>query len=302
MSTGLDEYWPLLADACAQAGLTAAGAQVIRIAENAIFGLPGQVVVRIARPGQLTAAAKEVRISRWLAHHDVPAVRALDGVHQPLEVRGRAVTFWEQLPPHRHGTPGEVADALRRLHNLLVPEFLGPVAPFARLAQRIDAATTLPAQDRSWLRGRLGELQRCYITLPEGMARQVIHGDAWVGNVVTTSDGRTVLLDLERCSIGPPEWDLVSTAIKHTSFGWVSAQDYRDFCDRYGHDVTTWSGFALLRDIRELRMTCYLAQHAAEHPHAGKEAAFRVACLRGNHGPRPWTWTPADQVSSSSQI
>ncbi|MGH3920591.1 MAG: hypothetical protein ACRDSG_16385 [Pseudonocardiaceae bacterium] len=33
------------------------------------------------------------------------AVRALDGVQQPLEITGRAVTFWEELPPHRHGTP-----------------------------------------------------------------------------------------------------------------------------------------------------------------------------------------------------
>lgn len=36
-------------------------------------------------------------------------------------------------------------------------------------------------------------------------------------------------------------------------------------------------------------MTCYLAQH----PRARSEAEFRVACLRGKHGPRPWNWTPA---------
>ncbi|MGH3883934.1 MAG: hypothetical protein ACRDRY_01370 [Pseudonocardiaceae bacterium] len=40
-------------------------------------------------------------------------------------------------------------------------------------------------------------------------------------------------------------------------------------------------------------MTCYLAQHAAEHPRARSEAELRVACLRGKHGPRPWSWTPA---------
>ncbi|PRY31701.1 phosphotransferase family enzyme [Umezawaea tangerina] len=45
-----------------------------------------------------------------------------------------------------------------------------------------------------------------------------MHGDAWVGNVVATDDGQVVVLDLERCSVGPPEWDLVSTAIKYTSF------------------------------------------------------------------------------------
>ena len=60
----------------------------------------------------------------------------------------------------------------------------------------------------------------------------------------------------------------------------------------YGHDVTTWHGFELLRDIRELRMTCYLAQHTTEHPCTHSEAELRVACLRGDHGPRPWNWTP----------
>ncbi|MGH3776699.1 MAG: phosphotransferase enzyme family protein [Pseudonocardiaceae bacterium] len=295
MSTAHDEHRKMLADACAQAGLNDAGAQVIQVGENAIFRIPSQVVVRIARPGQLATAAKEVQIARWLAHHHIPAVRALDGVQQPLEITGRAVTFWEELPPHRHGTPPEVADALRRLHGLLVPtEFtLAPLAPFTRLAQRIDAATTLSTADRSWLRDSLTELQRRYTTLPEGLARRVIHGDAWVGNVVTTDSGHTVLLDLERCAVGPPEWDLVSTAIKCTSLAWVSTQDYQDFCRRYGHDVTTWHGFELLRDVRELRMTCYLAQHAAEHPRARREAELRVACLRGKHGPRPWNWTPA---------
>lgn len=169
---------------------------------------------------------------------------------------------------------------------------LAPLAPFTRLAQRI-AAATLSTTDRSWLREHLTELQHRYTTLPEGIPLRVIHGDAWIGNVVTTDDGQTVLLDLERCSFGPPEWDLVSTAIKHTSFAWVSTEDYQHFCGRYGHDVTTWPGFELLRDIRELRMTCYLAQHAAEHPHARSEAELRVACLRGKHGPRPWNWTPA---------
>jgi aminoglycoside phosphotransferase (APT) family kinase protein len=202
---------------------------------------------------------------------------------------------YEELPPHRHGTPAEVADALRRLHDLPVPtEFtLAPLAPFTRLTQRINAAATLPTADRSWLRDHLTELQHRYITLPESIPHRVIHGDAWVGNIVATDEGHTVLLDLERCSIGPPEWDLVSTAIKHTSLAWVSTQDYQNFCRRYGHDVTTWHGFELLRDIRELRMTCYLAQHATEHPCARSEAELRVACLRGDHGPRPWNWTPA---------
>jgi aminoglycoside phosphotransferase (APT) family kinase protein len=289
--TGAATLQHVLAAACERVGLDQAGAEPIRLGENAIFRLPGRVVVRIARPGQLAAASKEVRIARWFAEHAVPAVRTLDGVEQPIEVGGRPVTFWEELPPHRHGTVVEIADVLRHLHDLPVPAgLLDPLDPFVRLAERIDTGTTLPADDRAWLHGRLAELREQYRTLPVGLPTTVVHGDAWGGNIVTTDSGRTVLLDLERCSIGPPEWDMVSIAIRRTSFTWLPEPDYRDFCRRYGRDVTTWSGYGLLRDIRELRMALYRVQRAAEHPEDRSEAELRVACLRGRHGPRPWPW------------
>jgi aminoglycoside phosphotransferase (APT) family kinase protein len=289
-----DDHSSVLVTACAEVGLDHTDAELIRLGENALFRLPGGVVARIARPGQLAAATREVHIAQWLAEHEIPVVRALKDIAQPVQVAGRAVTFWEELPPHRHGTPAQVATAIRRLHDLPIPTdvSLGGLAPFVRLAERIDAATTLTDEDRSWLREHLASLQTRYAHLPTGLPHCVVHGDAWVGNVVVTDDGQVVLLDLERCSVGPPEWDLVSTAIKHTSFDWITAEDYRDFCDRYGHDVTTWSGFELLRDIRELRMALYVAQRAAENPNAQTEAKMRVACLREGVK-RPWQWTPA---------
>lgn len=281
----------VLHTACARVGLDASGAEPIRLGENAIYRLPHRIVARIARPGQLAVAGKEIQVAGWLADHGVPAVQVVTGVDQPVDVDGRAVTFWRELPPHRHGTVTQVAQALRRLHDLPLPGFaLAPLAPFVRLAERIDAAATLTAEDRSWLRAHLADLQHRYThELPPGLPECVVHGDAWVGNVVSTEDGTVLFLDLERCSIGPPEWDLVHTAIKNTSFGWSTAADYRDFCHHYGHDVTTWPGFTLLRDIRELRMTCYTAQHPESHP----EAHLRLNSLRDKTGPRPWPWTPA---------
>ncbi len=284
----------VLAEACAQAGLDFRGAKPIRLGENAIVGLPGGIVVRIARPGQFAAASREVQIARWLAEQGVPAVRVVEGITQPVHTLGRAVTFWHELPPHEHATPAQVADALRRLHELPVPTgfTLGPLAPFVRLAERIEAATTVPDEDRTWLHRHLSALQGRYAELPAGRPHRVIHGDAWVGNLAATADG-LIWLDLERCAIGPPEWDLINTTLRYTSFAWISAREYREFGRGYGYDVTNWPGFALLRDIRELRMTCYTAQHAAENPAAQTEALLRVACLRGERGPRPWQWTPA---------
>ncbi len=239
---------------------------------------------------------KEIAVARWLEESAVPAVRALPEVaRQPVVVNGRAVTFWEELPAHRHGAPHEVALALRRLHTLPPPvDFeLDTLAPMTRLRERIEAATTLDASDRGWLRNQVENLTTQYADLPAGLPLSVVHGDAWVGNVVVTADGTTVLLDLERCSVGPPEWDLVSTAIKSTSFGWITAAEYSEFVELYGYEVALWDGFELLRDIRELRMTCYVAQQAATRKEWAREAKNRVDCLRGFYGPRPWVWKPA---------
>lgn len=283
-----------LARACASVGIDCEHAEPIRVGENAIYRLSHGIIVRISRRGQAAAATNEVQVARWLQANDVPAVRAL-AVDQPIVLDGCAATFWHELPAHRPGTPREVGATIRRLHNLPVPTEveLPPLAPFVRLQERIDAATTLSDNDRGWLRVQLHRLRTAYANLPMGLPHGVIHGDAWAGNVVTTESGQSVLLDLERCSIGPPEWDLVSTAVKFASYGHIDADEYAEFTDSYGHDVIAWEGFEILRDIRELRVTCYAAQRATEDRNAEPEAAKRIASIRGQRGPRPWTdWRP----------
>jgi hypothetical protein len=99
------ELSAILRQACAAVGLTADGAQAVRLGENAIFRLPGAVIARIARPGQQAAARREVAVSRWLNASGVAAVAAVaavPGLDQPVEVHGRSVTFWEELPRHHH--------------------------------------------------------------------------------------------------------------------------------------------------------------------------------------------------------
>lgn len=288
------EMRAVLNAACSRIGLDSTGAEDVHIGENGIFRLRGGVVARIGRPGQQAAARREVAVARWLEDSDVPAVRLAHEVDQPVQVSKRAVTFWRALPPHRPGTPAQVAAALRRLHDLAPPQGvdLGVIDPFVRLDARIDSAHTLDERDRTWMRGHLDELRHRWSALPTGLPWCVVHGDAWVGNVVCAEDGTVILLDLERTAIGPPEWDTVHTAIKHTSFGWITAEDLAEFCTVYGHDVTEWAGFPLLRDIREFRMTCMAAEHAAAHDIGHEQAAHRLACLREKNGPRPWPgWT-----------
>ncbi|GAA1912727.1 aminoglycoside phosphotransferase family protein [Streptomyces durmitorensis] len=279
----------ILQVACLAVGLDSTGAEPIRIAENSLWRLPGGVVVRIAKPGQYAAAEREVQVARWLVEQYVPAVRVLE-LHQPVAAHGHPVTFWQELPPHENGTVADVVALIKQLHALPKPDLpLGELDPFVRLVERIDAASTISDDDREWMQGRLEELKGQWNSKPNGLPECVVHGDAWVGNVARTEAG-PLLLDFERASFGPPEWDLVSTAVKLTTTGAVSAEEYAAFCDTYGVDVTEWGGYELLSATRQLRMATYAAQHAANHPEWRREAQHRIDCLRGRFGAPPWRW------------
>ncbi|MFD7556967.1 phosphotransferase enzyme family protein [Streptomyces sp. NPDC059835] len=281
-----------LQEACAATGLDARGAEPIRLAENQIWRLPNGIIARIAPPGRLSSAAREISVARWLAACGLPVVKPVL-IDQPVEYAGRVVTFWEEVPAHSHGSTGDVAAALKELHALRLPDFnIGRLDPFVRIPERLTAAQTLPDDDRQWLLTLYGELKAQWEAgLPPGLPTSPVHGDAWPGNVVRLGRGGWLLMDLERFSAGPPEWDLASTAVRTRTTGAVTPAEYDAFCGIYGHDVTVWAGYDVLAGARELRMATYAAQHAASDPRWQAEAQHRVDCLRGRVGPRPWHWT-----------
>ena len=282
-----------LEQACRQLGLSCAPAELIRAAENTMYRLPGAVVARVTRPGQLAAAGKEVRVSRWLHEAGVAVVEAVPELAQPVQVGSRAVTFWRELPAHHDGNIDQIADVLHTLHRLTPPRELDlpPLAPFVRLRERIAEADILDGSERPWLLEHLGRLEQNYAVLPSGLPLCAVHGDAWGGNIVTTVDG-PVLLDLERFAYGPPEWDLVSIAVDHVTFGTLPRADWERFCVRYGYDVTGWAGYEVLRDARELRKVTFALQMAGQYPHLTEQARYRLSCIQGRQGPRPWHWQP----------
>lgn len=282
-----------LTAACEEVGLDSAAAELIREGENTLYRLPGAVVARVTRVSQLATAAKELRVSCWLGSVGVPAVEAMPSLAQPVEVDGRAVTFWRELPPHREGSIEQVADTLRKIHRLQPPPEvrLPSLDPFARLEGRIQEAAAFGDDDRSWLLSRLDGLKDRYRQLPAGLRWSAVHGDAWGGNIVATDNG-PVVLDLERFAIGPPEWDLTSMAVDYFTFGSMSRNDWESFCERYGSDVSEWPGYPTLRDARELRKVTFAGQMAAQFPHLQEQARHRLACIRGERGARPWHWIP----------
>jgi aminoglycoside phosphotransferase len=272
-------------------GLGPADAKLVRLGENAVFLLGRRdVVARVGRRAdRLKKATRTVAVSRWLAAEEIPAIHALD-VDQPVVADGRVVTFWESVGDRpEYGSVVELAELLRRLHTLAAPTEieLPTVAPFEHTRQRIDAAPALEASDRGFLLERQAELSEAYDALSFVLPAGVVHGDASVGNVIRDREGRPLLADLDGVAIGPREWDLVLTALYYERFGWHMEQEYRAFAETYGYDVMAWSGYPVLRDVREFLMVVWLSQNSAD-PKVAAELARRISDLRIGASRKNW--------------
>ncbi|QNE18205.1 aminoglycoside phosphotransferase family protein [Kribbella qitaiheensis] len=275
--------------ACRTAGIDAGELELLSLGDSATFRVGDEFVARVTRSAaQQSTAHREIAIARWLETAGLPAITA---AADPVDDGPYTVTFWHHRPDLRSATPAEIAQYLLQLHALAPPADvdLQNVQPFVSISARVDAAD-IPDGDKQFLRSRLGELTDKWETVTFELPATVIHGDPHPDNVVATPDGTVLILDLERFSFGPPEWDLTLMASEYGSFRWITTQQYRQYADTYGYDVLAAPAYPVLRDIRELRMTSWLANKADQHPNTRTEALHRIACLRGDHGPRPWTW------------
>jgi aminoglycoside phosphotransferase len=261
------------------------------VADNAVFRLPGRVVARVAISAALDSARREVRTGRWLSAQRVPAVRPLESVDQPMGIDGYVVTLWREVPDASMASTAELANLLRQLHTLPVPTDLEIPAldPFVRLSEHLAAAEPmLNASDRAFLAERLEELRADFARVGNDLPVCVIHGDANRKNAIRGQDGVAVLLDLERFSVGPREWDLVVPAV-YQRLGWYSESEYDAFVDAYGWDIRTWDGFSVFAGLREFRMTAWLLSRLTREPRLRDEANNRIASLRDPDAPRRWT-------------
>lgn len=282
--------------ACRHAGLDPGGAQLIHITVNAIYQLAHEpVVVRIAASRDLAAKVERVvQAARWLESAQVPAVR-LAPPHQPflVEETGHVVTYWQYLPPS--GTPlaaGDLAEPLRRLHALPVPGIRLPDwrpidTARARIAQHARAALT--TAEHAWLTERATALEDELGGIRFALPRAVIHGDAYVGNLLRDRDGRVVLCDLDSMCLGPPEWDLIPELVGHRRYHRPAAQ-YQRLVDGYGFDPRAWPGHRALCDLREFLVLTSVLPVLDSSPGIAREFRLRLGAMR--RGDTTTAWTP----------
>lgn len=268
--------------------LPPADARLIRIGENALIH-SHPYVVRIARSaGSLDDARKEVAVSAWLNASGLPASRTSDH-EQPVMVDGHPVTVWHFAQSiGRKATAAELGAVLARLHGL--PAVGRPDLPrfdiFGRVQQRLDHPAA-PSDAVEYLSAEVARLRTAHASLTYPSPPTAIHGDAHVQNIIVTANG-PLLIDFERFGIGHPEDDLAVTATERT-VGWHTDADYAEFCQAYGADVTRWSGFHVLRNINQLKMTSWLMQNVSNAPELLNEFNTRLTTLRAQGRIcRPW--------------
>ncbi|MFF3412929.1 aminoglycoside phosphotransferase family protein [Streptomyces sp. NPDC002742] len=279
--------------ACRAAGLDDRGAELIRLGENALFRLGSvPVIVRIARSVEyLTAARKEVAVSRWLANEGFPAARIVEDLEQPLMVDGHPVTFWHLIVEEgRPATYGELGGVLRDLHALVMPDGLElpRYSAFGLSDLRLERAAGVSEDDLEFLRKRGEELKDRLAELRFGSPLGPVHGDAHTDNLMVDKSGVVHLIDLENFCVDHPEWDLEVAAHEYHRLGWVTDEQYAGFVGAYGRDLREWLGFATLCAIQEFKMTTWLMQNVSEGEDVVQEVGRRIASLRDGAAPRNW--------------
>lgn len=285
-----DEAIGAAMQAAHRGGLVVDGAWVLRVGENGVVVLPGAgALARVVRDQkQLAQVQHEMAVAQWLASVAVPVAAPL--LPSPTLVDGYVVSFWEYLPDAASADLVTLARCLRRLHAVSPPEsgLLTGVDPFTRFDERLAGGVTLSEEDRAFLTTYRDELATQWNRSRFELGQAVVHGDAHMDNLLRTADGRLAFVDLETVAIGPPEWDLTLTALYYEC-GWFSADDYTAFADAYGYDVRRSRAWPVLRGIRMLRMTTWLAQSAGDHSDRELQLRHRIATLRDGTAPDGWT-------------
>ncbi|MGH3694642.1 MAG: phosphotransferase family protein [Pseudonocardiaceae bacterium] len=275
---------------CAELGLDPLGAQLLRNVNNAVFQLSRDpVVIRLVTlPSYIRRAKLAVDAATVFAEHDVPTIRLLPGIAQPVRVGEHVATVWQAVSP-TGPVPGgrDLAGLLRAVHAVPLPcRALPHWDPLTDFDNRVRHTTRMAGADRDFLLHRSAELATAVAGLTFTLPSAVLHGDAHLGNVIPGPD-RPVLCDFDSCAVGPPEWDLTPIVVGSVRFGKPAAHQ-QDFIDTYGFDVRDWGGFEVLHGIRDLKLI------AGVFPGAGTSAAVqaefdrRMASLRAGRRFERW--------------
>lgn len=279
-----------LAAACKQVGLDPGDAVLLRYHVNAVYYLPhAHAVARLSPARRLDQARRGVDVTRWLTAEGFPATVPLD-VEQPVQIDDCVATFWRYYDQTGRILPPlyELARLLRQLHDIGPPRYQLPTyQPLTSFVDELEAfgPKVLTTAEHDFLRSRSEELLDTYPRLVSTLGAGLIHGDARLGNLLWDQEV-VVLGDWDSVSIGPRELDLVVT-YQGTRYG-RSEADLDDFSRAYGWDVRQWTGYPVLRAIRDLQTLSAPLRLAVDRPAVARELHHRVRGLIAGDQAQQW--------------
>ncbi|MFF4379611.1 hypothetical protein [Kitasatospora sp. NPDC001547] len=287
-----------LTQACVFTGDDVAKAELVSDSPNHLWSLPDSRALAIVHPDPDEAWAL-IKGVQFLRQHQV-AVTSPWYTDVRATAEGRAVTFWQDpgAPSADTSLSGWVTALTHRIDPGTAP-WLREHDPFAGLLDGLDDAP-LNETARRFLREHAAGLREEWDYLDWPTPDTVILGA--LGMVPCHDDGVHVGLLLRRpLTRGHREWDLVAAR-------WRSElligrrQDHRLYADTYlsyerqdqapAHPyIGAWSGYQVVRDVVVLTAVMDVVRRAHLDANTLREAAHRVACLRGAR-PAPWNWGP----------
>lgn len=287
-----EEVFGVLHSVGGRLGVNTRGAQLLRLRSNAVFKLRSGVIVRItATPDLIPQFQAGLAVARWLARRGFPSVRPADDISdEPIEHGGRIITFWQYVPVSGRPTTRELGRILRHLHRQPVPPF--PVKrladPLAEVRGAVESRSEVLTPDqRAWLRDRIDELTERWNNLDSCGPPVLLHGDAWIDNLLRRRDGHALLCDWDGVAVGPREWDLVHTYHGQRRFG-LSEWEVDAFARSYGSDLREWPGFGTLMEIRDMYAIGIHIRNAAGDPFSRRELPRRLESLTKGDGNARW--------------
>lgn len=281
-------------------GLRPDNARLLRLHGSGVYLLPHEdVVVRLVETTRENRNrwSTAVRVTAWLVARGFPTVEPVGDT--VVETRWVVASLWRRLPQPAVSTPAPPAvlgAILRQLHHLPDPPFKLPQAqPLARLRQAmaVDATrerSVLPPAEREFLAERLTRADDAFRALNHPLGDGLIHNDAHCGNLLVDPRQRYghVLADWDGACRGPRAIDLIQLGAPGNRFG-VPESERQAFCNAYGYDVATWSGWPVLRELRELHSLAAYIRVASDKPTAREELRLRLGTLRTGDRTQRWT-------------
>jgi hypothetical protein len=277
-------------------GVHSGDAQLLGLTNNAVFALPSTgIVIRLARSHRLTDRVyKVIELGRWFEQVNAPTIRLAPDVTQPVQAGNLLASIWKYVPPTApRPTVKDLGSVLREFHSLgPPPSALPPWDPIGDARSRLADAEGLGDADLQFLLDWCDRLHAPVAALQRRAGSGLIHGDAHVGNLLQTMDGRVVLCDFDATCIGPWQVDLVAVAVGEVRFG--QRGTHAALAAAYGYDVTTDSDWPLLREARELKMIAAAVPLIRTSGGVNAEFATRLRSIRDDcHNAR---WKPFAEI------